>query len=76
MANTLSAIFRFQIDEIEKIHRGFEKYHFDFKISNWATRITYFTCSTFLLLTVSFLRDFYEIENLEKKVVKVRIRKF
>ena len=43
MANTWRAISRLQIDEIEKIQRGFQEYDFDFKISNRATRIT---CST------------------------------
>ena len=76
MANTWSAISRLQIDEIEKIQRDFEEYDFDFKISNWATHITCFTCSMFLLLTASFLRIVYEIENLKKNVVKVRIREF
>ena len=69
-----SVISRLQIDEIEKIQQCFQAYDFDFQISNWATRITCFTFSTFLLLTVPFLRIFYEIENL-KKNVKVRIRK-
>ena len=71
MANTWSAISRLQMDDIERIQRGFKKYDFDFKISNWATRITCFTCSTFLLLTASFLCIFYEIENLKKNFVKV-----
>ena len=75
MANIWSAISRLQIDEIEKIQQGFEEYDFDFKIFNSATRITCFTCSTFLLLTASFLRIFDEIEKLEKNVVKVCICK-
>ena len=68
MANTWSAISRLRIDEIEKIQRGFQEYDFDFKISNWATRITCFTCSTFLLLTESLYRIFYKIEKLKKKL--------
>ena len=67
MANTSSAISGLQIDVIEKIQRGFEEYDFDLKILNWATRITRFTCPMFLSLTASFLRIFYEIENLKKK---------
>ena len=64
-----SAISRLQIDEIEKIQRGFQEYDFDFKISNWTTRITCFTCSTFVLLTASFIRIFYEIETWKKKML-------
>ena len=67
MANTWSAISRLQMDEIEKIQRRFQEYDFDFKISNWATHIT---CSTFLLLTASFLSIFYEIGNLKKNLWK------
>ena len=44
IANTWSTISRLQIDEIEKIRRGFEEYDFDFKILNWATRITCSFC--------------------------------
>ena len=67
MANTWSAITRLQIDEIEKLQRGFEEYDFDLDIPNWTTRITCFICSTFLLLTASFLRRiFYEIGNLKE----------
>ena len=76
MANTWSAISRLQIDVIERIQRSFQEYDFNFKISNWATRITCFTCSAFLLLTVSFLRIFYEIGNLKKNIVEVRICNF
>ena len=53
--------------KLKKILRGFQEYDFDFKISNWATRITSFTCSTFLLLTESLFRIFYKIEKLKKK---------
>ena len=67
MANTWSVISRIQIDEIKKIERGFKEYNFDFIILNWTTRITCFTCSTFLLSTPSFLCIFYEIKNLRKQ---------
>ena len=73
MANTWSAISQLQIDEIEKIQRGFQEYDFDFKTLHWATRITCFTCSTFVLLTALFLRIFYEIWNLNKNVLEARI---
>ena len=35
-----------------------------------------FTCSMFLLLNVSFFRISYEIGNLKKNIVEVRIREF
>ena len=60
--NTWSAISRLQIDEIEKIQRGFEEYDFDFKISTSGIWITCFICSTILLLNTSFLHIIYEIE--------------
>ena len=63
IANTWSAISRLQIDETQKIQRDFEEYDFGFKILNWATLITCFTCLTFLLLTASFLRIFYETRH-------------
>ena len=56
MDNTGSAISRREIDEIEVIQQGFQEYDFDLKISNWATRMKSFTCTTFLLLTASLLR--------------------
>ena len=69
------AISRLRIDEIGKIQRGFQEYDFEFKIFNWATGITRFTCSMFLLLTVSFQCIFYEIGKLKKNVLELRIRK-
>ena len=59
IANIWSLISLLQTGQIEKIQRGFEEYDFDFKIWNWATRVTSSTCSTFLLLNAlfAFLRD-------------------
>ena len=70
MDNTGSAISGRIIDEIEEILQGFQEYDFDLKISNWATRIKSFTCTTFLLLTASLLRISCEIEKLKKYVWK------
>ena len=76
VAITWSAISRLQIDEIEKIQQRFKEYDFEFKILNWATQISCFTCFPYFLLTALFLHILYEIENLKKNIVKVHIRKF
>ena len=72
--SVLSVIFNYkQMRRTEKARcsTGFPRVWFWLKNLKLSTQITCFTCSTFLLLIVSFLRIFYEIGNLKKNIVRI-----